>query len=84
MGKKIFIKSFCKTCGVPIDNKGGSITQEILDAIPEPGRTWVAMGKTHTCLNTRVLDGLDLEQLKKSKGFSRMETWNLPPLYENP
>ncbi|KAI0132536.1 glutathione-dependent formaldehyde-activating enzyme [Xylariales sp. AK1849] len=81
MGQNIFCKGFCKICGVPIENKAADLTQEQLEAVPEAGRRWYEFGKHYWSVNARVLNGVDLELLKKE----RLDGWNnITPGYTNP
>ncbi|KAI1850096.1 hypothetical protein JX265_003469 [Neoarthrinium moseri] len=81
MGMGIFLKGFCKTCGVPVENKATELSDEKIAALPEGARFWHARGKTFRSLNGKVLNGVDLGPLKKE----RIDGWKLiKPEYVNP
>lgn len=81
MGHGIFVKGFCKTCGVPIDNNAVSMSEEEGNALPEADKSWYDRGKIYRGLNANVLDGVDLTKLEKE----RADGWNnILPKYENP
>ena len=81
MGRGLFEKKFCKTCGVPFTNSSRTMTDEELAAMDEGSRGWYNKGLTFTPINLRILHDFDVKTLKTEKldGFN-----NIKPLYENP
>lgn len=79
--KAVFLKSFCKTCGSTLDNQPKDFTAEELAKLPEGARNWVAKAGTSRNLNIRLLDGVDLKELKTERfdGFNIIK-----PVYVNP
>ncbi|KAI1382959.1 uncharacterized protein F4822DRAFT_434887 [Hypoxylon trugodes] len=63
-GRDYWRKTFCRICGVPIQNYLPNYTPEEIAAFPqEHKRAWVTKFLNWSPINMRVLDGLDLEGL---------------------
>ncbi|KAI0882972.1 uncharacterized protein GGS22DRAFT_190949 [Annulohypoxylon maeteangense] len=62
-GRRIWKKSFCRTCGVPIHNQIDDYTPEQIAELPEDDREWAADHLDWSPINLRVLDGVDLGKL---------------------
>lgn len=81
MDRGLFNKGFCRSCGVPVENKAAHISDAERDALPEGAKFWYERGQIYRSLNAKVLDGVDLAKLKTE----RIDGWkNILPLYENP
>ncbi|KAK6189227.1 hypothetical protein LQW54_013493 [Pestalotiopsis sp. IQ-011] len=81
MGRGMFNKGFCKICATPVENKASQISDEQRAALPEGARVWYDRGQTQRATNSRILDGFDVNRLKKE----RIDGWNnILPKYENP
>jgi hypothetical protein len=85
MGRGMYQKIFCKTCGVPVQNRVTTLPEEKLAEMSAIALEWYNRGHTNRSINSRIIDGINLDELRKSKGFTRIDGWaNIPPLYENP
>ncbi|KAH6659495.1 Mss4-like protein [Truncatella angustata] len=81
MGNGLFNKGFCRVCGVPVENKAVSMSEEQKAALSEVHRSWHDRGHVYRGLNSRVLNDVDLGKLKKERVYG----WKgIPPQYENP
>ncbi|KAI1074055.1 glutathione-dependent formaldehyde-activating enzyme [Whalleya microplaca] len=81
-GKKIWQKTFCKTCGIPIHNHMPYSAESQIPPMPEEDREWTIARFDLCPVNIHVLnDKIDLKDLfiKRLKGSILRE-----PLYENP
>jgi hypothetical protein len=84
-GLDIFCKPFCKTCGVVLGNQGVPISEEQFAKLPEVARHWHEFGSKHMALNSRILNDIDLEPLRKVSSLQRVDNRNTAkPAYENP
>ena len=81
MGSGVFVKPFCKTCGVAITNLPADLTPEQLAAIPERKRFFWEHSKTIAPFNLRLLDDFDFKSLK-TRNFDGYNI--IPPKYVNP
>ncbi|KAI1738884.1 glutathione-dependent formaldehyde-activating enzyme [Xylaria scruposa] len=62
--KKLAVKLFCKTCGVPICSQTATgVSEEQVAGMDENTRKWYESSKTRKALNLRVLDGLNVKDL---------------------
>ncbi|KAI1334981.1 glutathione-dependent formaldehyde-activating enzyme [Xylariaceae sp. FL0016] len=65
-GRRIWRKTFCRTCGVPLTNDSGGATDARLDALEEEERAWTRARLGLAPVNVRVLEapGLDVGALQ--------------------
>ncbi|KAH7030879.1 glutathione-dependent formaldehyde-activating enzyme [Microdochium trichocladiopsis] len=74
-------KAFCKTCGIYLYGKYHSPPEAAIANLSEEGKKWVLGGAHLRPLNIRILNGVDLKELKlsHSDGYT-----NIPPGYTEP
>ncbi|KAI8963813.1 glutathione-dependent formaldehyde-activating enzyme [Daldinia sp. FL1419] len=77
---KIFAKSFCKICGVPVHNDTHSATEEDINKLPEGQRDFIRGALSLTPINLRVINGLDVANLN----VKQVDGYNRPPVYVEP
>ncbi|KAI1268989.1 glutathione-dependent formaldehyde-activating enzyme [Xylariaceae sp. FL1019] len=80
-GNKTCGKSFCKICGVPVHNEILKFSDEEIAAMPQEKKDWVVGGQNLCPINLRVINGLDVTELKtvKFNGYEKLQ-----PPYEEP
>jgi hypothetical protein len=79
--KKTFEKSFCRTCGVAVDNQPRVMSEEEEAALSEDAREWRKRAAASRNLNARLLHDVDLGELK----VYRFDGWDgIPGSYVNP
>ncbi|KAI0380559.1 Mss4-like protein [Hypomontagnella monticulosa] len=81
-GRGVWRKTFCRTCGIPIQNHIEDYTPERIEAeIPEEHQQWAREHLEWSPINLRVLEGVNLGELKfrRVNGMTRRG-----PFYENP
>lgn len=78
---RLSMQSFCKTCGVHVCTQPQQLDEEAVQNLPQEKRDWYERVKTIQNINVRVLDDLDLEQVKVHKfdGYAVLQ-----PPYKNP
>ncbi|KAI1386358.1 glutathione-dependent formaldehyde-activating enzyme [Hypoxylon trugodes] len=78
---KLFGKTFCKICGIPIHNQPQPITEEQFNNLPEGHRKWLKSGQDLMPINLRTIDGLDVDDLNvvHYDGYNKN-----PPRYVEP
>lgn len=77
----LWSKAFCKTCGIYLYAVHNMPSDEAIAKMSEEAKKW-AVGAAHLCpLNLRVLNGVDLNDLKRVhvEGYS-----NIPGSYTEP
>lgn len=80
-GRKVNLKGFCKVCGVTVTSRGITAPEEVVAAMPEQAKFWYDFGRTHSSINTRLLDGVDITVFNVFK----VDGWNnIKPGYVNP
>ncbi|KAI1774881.1 hypothetical protein F4818DRAFT_54656 [Hypoxylon cercidicola] len=80
-GRKAWRKTFCKVCGVPVNNYIEDYDPAQIDEIPEENREWAASHLDWSPVNVRVLDGVDMGELN----ITRINGSTLrAPFYVNP
>ncbi|KAI1335149.1 glutathione-dependent formaldehyde-activating enzyme [Xylariaceae sp. FL0016] len=76
-------KIFCKNCGVFIGRRPLPIPEEVAAKLPPQAKMWTVDMNHLRPLNLRILDKVDLKELKdrvtKVEGYE-----NIPPMYVNP
>lgn len=82
MGMHAFQKTFCKVCGVNIGNEAAPISEAEAAALSPELRGFHELAKTLATMNLRVLDGVDLAQLKEATRAK--EGAGAEPKYVNP
>ncbi|KAI1365475.1 glutathione-dependent formaldehyde-activating enzyme [Xylaria arbuscula] len=65
--KNIVNKRFCKICGVPIGSVGVELTDEELAKFDANTQGWHKSFKGKVALNLRLVDGLDVKDLKTTR-----------------
>ncbi|KAI1484352.1 glutathione-dependent formaldehyde-activating enzyme [Biscogniauxia mediterranea] len=63
-GARVWQKSFCRTCGVPVHHHIEDYSEAQLAAMPEEIRAWAGPRRNWSPVNLRALDGVDLSVLK--------------------
>ncbi|KAI8633339.1 glutathione-dependent formaldehyde-activating enzyme [Xylariaceae sp. FL1651] len=66
-GKKAAGRMFCKICGVPVYTKVMQLTDEEVAAMNEAAQKWYLGSKDLIPLNLRVINGLNVKDLKPNK-----------------
>ncbi|KAI1767802.1 hypothetical protein GGR53DRAFT_69494 [Hypoxylon sp. FL1150] len=80
-GRKAWRKTFCRECGVPVSNYIEGYDMDAIDEMPEENREWAKSHLDWSPINVRVLEGVDLEELK----ITRVNGSTLrKPFYVNP
>ncbi|XXG98559.1 hypothetical protein Hte_004884 [Hypoxylon texense] len=80
-GSKMFGKTFCKTCGVPVHNSVQPITEEQINQLPEENREFIRGAKEIKAINVRLVDGLNVKDLN----INQFDGYNaIKPSYVEP
>ncbi|KAI1342323.1 glutathione-dependent formaldehyde-activating enzyme [Xylariaceae sp. FL0016] len=81
VGRGFWSKSFCRTCGVHVLNELMPLTEEQLAGLSPETRAWTWGGKAFFPINLRVMNGVDVRELKtiKADGYGKIR-----PKYEEP
>lgn len=63
-GGGVWRKSFCRTCGVPVHNRIEDYTPAQIEELPVEQQQWARDHLDWSPVNLRVMDGIDLGELK--------------------
>ncbi|KAI1461379.1 glutathione-dependent formaldehyde-activating enzyme [Annulohypoxylon moriforme] len=78
---RLFGKSFCKVCGIAVNNDTQSVSEEQLNALSEEKRNFVKSGLALNPVNLRLFDDVDIKDLNVGK----FDGYNInPPPYVEP
>ncbi|KAH8667809.1 glutathione-dependent formaldehyde-activating enzyme [Ilyonectria robusta] len=81
-GSEVIGKTFCKRCGVQLTNEPSILSDEAVAALPEARRQVYDMVKPKHPVNVRVLEGIDLNELKQK--IQQLPGSARSPVYVNP
>ncbi|KAL6407092.1 glutathione-dependent formaldehyde-activating enzyme [Ilyonectria robusta] len=81
-GSEVIGKTFCKKCGVQLTNEPSILSDEAVAALPEARRQVYDMVKPKHPVNVRVLEGIDLSELKQK--IQHLPGSARSPVYVNP
>jgi hypothetical protein len=81
MGRGVFVKKFCRVCGVQFTNATVDMTDDEIKAKLGENPSWFYQFRKVIGVNLRVLDGIDPNCLRVSQldGFNTIK-----PAYTNP
>ncbi|OTB08104.1 hypothetical protein M426DRAFT_19254 [Hypoxylon sp. CI-4A] len=77
---KLFGKTFCKTCGIAVDNEPVPLTEEEVAKLPDQVRVFFNGAQSLHPFNLRLLNGVNVKDLNAI----RSDGYNRPPLYAEP
>lgn len=82
-GSGVLAKTFCKRCGVNLTNSGIDMSEDELAALSDDYRyRWNRMTRQVNGLNMRVINGIDIKDIKEPTRQEVGKNW--PPLYVYP